>query len=78
MSNAVVRLTVNLSPTAADKLASLASDWGVNRTEALHRAIFTTALLQEKVHAGAKLLFSTGPGDKLQEVELSTMSRAAV
>lgn len=68
MANPVVRLTVNLDPDVADQLKGLAKQWDTTTTAALHRSIATTALLQERLDEGAKILLQNKDEREVREM----------
>lgn len=72
MAEPVVRLTVNLTEEAAQKLQELATQLGTNRTTALHKAIFTTAFLRQEEKDGGVVQVKNPTKNTIQEVRVKS------
>jgi hypothetical protein len=62
-----IRLSVNLSPEAADALRTITARRGITLTEAVRRAISTQYYIEQALDEGARIILA-GPGDTTREL----------
>ncbi|WP_066460850.1 hypothetical protein [Sanguibacter suarezii] len=60
----VVRLSVNLAPSVADALKSVAADQGISLTEATRRAVALLKLANDARNDDKRLMVVEGQGEK--------------
>lgn len=70
MADNLTRLTVNLTPRAAQALSAAAATTGFNKTDVINRALSVYAYVEAVMAGGGALYVRELPGDEARELKL--------